>query len=46
MGANEASRNWQKEGKRIYEAAQTSVGCTTGINAARMELQILSEDYG
>lgn len=35
----------RKRAQRIYEAAQTSVGCTTGMEAARMELQILLEDY-
>ena len=35
----------RKRAQRIYEAAQTSVGCTTGMEAARMKLQILLEDY-
>ena len=30
-----------KRAQRAFEAAQNSVGCTTGIEAARMELQIL-----
>ena len=34
-----------KRAQRAFEAAQNSVGCTTGIEAARMELQILLEDY-
>lgn len=34
-----------KRAQRAFEAAQNSVGCTTGIKAARMELQILLEDY-
>lgn len=28
----------QKKAQRIYESAKTSVGCTTGMEAARMEL--------
>lgn len=35
----------RKRAQHIYEAAQTSVGCTTGMEAARMKLQILLEDY-
>ena len=34
-----------KRAQRAFEAAKNSVGCTTGIEAARMELQILLEDY-
>ena len=42
---NETLRNRPKEAQRIYEAVQTSVGCTISIEAVRMELQILLEDY-
>jgi transposase len=35
----------KKRAQRAYEAANNSVGCTEGSAAARMELNLLLEDY-
>lgn len=34
-----------KRAKRLYDAAERSIGCTEGSTAARTELQFLLEDY-
>lgn len=35
----------KKRAQRLYEVAKTSVGCKDGMEAARMEMQLLLEDY-
>lgn len=35
----------KKRAVQLYEAADKSIGCTDGITAARMELQLLLADY-
>ncbi len=34
-----------KRAKSVYDAAKASIGCKQGLQAARMELRILLEDY-
>lgn len=54
LGVDGINRIWRqmklravgvKRAQRIFEAAKTSVGCTEGLDAARVELRMLLEDY-
>lgn len=54
LGVDGINRIWRqmklravgmKRAQRIFDAAKTSVGCMEGLEAARVELRILLEDY-
>lgn len=54
LGAEGINKIWRrmklravgiKRAQRTFEAARNSVGCTQGLEAARMELRLLLEDY-
>jgi transposase len=54
LGAEGINRIWRenklravgmKRAKSLYEAAQKSIGCTEGESCARMEIQLLLQDY-